>query len=114
MSCKSPNKHSDIYTSILEEGFDLRYAEKLWNAAALSELQLELLVSLDKEGAGLNKVGAYMNGLVNEFRSKKFKARGSELGNKFVRESMNLKIRGEKHNHRELEQEKRELRHNLW
>ena len=113
MRCKSPYKHSDIYTSILEEGFDLRYAEKLWNAAAMSELRLELLVNLDKDGAGLNKVGQYMNGLVNEFRSKKFKERGTDFGVKAVRESMKLKIRDEKHNHWELEQEKREVRHEL-
>ena len=96
MSCKSPHKTSDYYTSLLEEGFDLRYAEILWNAAAMSELRLELLLKLDKDGGRLNKVGAYTDGLVDEFRSKKFKERGSILGDKVVKESMNLKIRDEK------------------
>ena len=71
MSCKSPNKQSDSYNSLMEEGFDLRYAETLCYAAAMSELRLEFLESLDKDEIGLNKVGAYMSGLEDEFRSKK-------------------------------------------
>ena len=110
MNCKSPAKHSDLYTSHQEEGFDLRYAEKLWKTTAVSECRLELLVNLDKLGVGLNKVGAYMNGLVDEFRSKKFREKGAELGKKVVFESMMLKIQDEREKHRELQEEKCDVR----
>ena len=76
MNCKSPIGTSNSYTSHYEEGFDLRYAEKLWSTTALSECRLDLLMSLERLGIGVNKVGSYMNGLVSEFRSKKFKEKG--------------------------------------
>jgi hypothetical protein len=51
-----------------------------------------------------------MNGLVDEFRSKKFREKGAELGKKVVFESMMLKIQDEREKHRELQEEKCDVR----
>ena len=110
MNCISPKKTSDLYTSHLEEGFDIRYAEKLWTATAMSELRLEMLISLDRLGVGLGKVESYMTGLVVEFRSTKFREQGAKLGKKVIMESMVLKMQDERQVHRELDSEKRGLR----
>ena len=110
MNSLSKNKHSDFYTSHLEEGFDIRYAENLWTTTAKSELRLELLTNLDRMGIGLGKVESYMEGLVVEFRSKKFRGKGAKLGKKVIRESMVLKLHDEREVHKELDLEKSELR----
>ena len=81
----SPEQNSDFYTSHLEEGFDIRYAKKLWISTAMSELRLEMLTNLDRMGVGLGKVESYMAGLVVEFRSRKFREKGAGLGNKVIR-----------------------------
>ena len=76
----------------------------------MSELRLEMMNNLDRLGVGLGKVESYLSGLVVEFRSRKFKERGRNLGKKVVRESMMLKMQDEKQAHRELVGERAELR----
>jgi hypothetical protein len=83
MNCISKNQQSDFYTSHLEEGFDIRYAEKVWISAAMSELRLELMTNLDRLGIGFGKVESYMSGLVVEFRSRKFRERGLSWGKRW-------------------------------
>ena len=100
--------HSD--KTSLVEGKELGELKRLWSDTASSEQRLKLMSELKKRKIGFNEVEMFSLGLKYDLKSEKLRHPSKNPTLKVVEAAMELKMRDEAQNHRELTKRKEKMR----
>ena len=91
-------------------GKDLSGMKKVWEEVAICEARLNLLVQLREKSLGYNEIEKFKLGLKYSLKSSKMKELGTKPVMKVVKAAMDLKMKDEMMNEKELKRKRERMR----